>query len=121
MNNLVQEFQEAGFAVSLDDFGSRYSNLSILTYIDFQVIKLDKSLIDRMATDSKNSELVKTLITLCGETLKTSSLAEGVETAEQVKTLNDFHCDYVQGYYFSRPVPSAEFTAMLAENRIFVV
>ena len=117
---LVKGLQEAGFAVSLDDFGSRYSNLSILSYIDFQLIKLDKSLIDRIGSDPKSTRLVKNLISsLCGDTLETRALAEGVETEEQAKMLQEFECDYVQGYYFSKPMPEKDFTELLRVDKFF--
>lgn len=117
---LVKGLQEAGFAVSLDDFGSRYSNLSILSYIDFQLIKLDKSLIDRIGSDPKSTRLVKNLISsLCGDTLETRALAEGVETEEQARMLQEFDCDYVQGYYFSKPMPEKDFTELLRVDKFF--
>jgi len=113
LNLLVTGLQNAGFAVSLDDFGSRYSNLSILTFIDFQLIKLDKSLVDRIQSGEVNRNVVRDLIHLCRDTLHTKVLAEGVETAEQTALLRDFACDYVQGYHFSRPVSVECFTEML--------
>ena len=119
---LVKGLQQAGFSVSLDDFGSRYSNLSILSYIDFQLIKLDKSLIDRIGSDQKSTKLVKNLISsLCGDTLETRALAEGVETEEQAKMLQEFECDYVQGYYFSRPMPEKDFTELLRVDKFFEI
>ena len=117
---LVKGLQQAGFSVSLDDFGSRYSNLSILSYIDFQLIKLDKSLIDRIGSDPKSTRLVKNLISsLCGDTLETRALAEGVETEEQARMLQEFDCDYVQGYYFAKPMPERDFTELLRVDKFF--
>lgn len=121
LHSLVQGLQEAGFSVSLDDFGSRYSNLSILTSIDFQLIKLDKSLISNIDSEEKSAKIVENLVHLFKDTISTPSLAEGVETAEQVAILQDFSCDYVQGYYFSRPIPAANFTEMLRANTTFSV
>lgn len=119
---LVKGLQQEGFAVSLDDFGSRYSNLSILSYIDFQLIKLDKSLIDRIGSDAKSTRLVKNLISsLCGDTLETRALAEGVETEEQARMLQAFDCDYVQGYYFSKPMPEQDFTELLRVDKFFQI
>ncbi len=119
LNDIVHELKAAGFSVVLDDFGSMHSNVSILTYVDFECIKLDKSLIDKLGSDEKNTNLIKKLIMLCDDTLGTTSLAEGVETKEQMEWLKKFDCDYAQGYYCSRPVPASRFTAMLAGNRKF--
>ena len=113
---LVASLHQAGFSVSLDDFGSRYSNLSILTGIDFQMIKLDKSLIDQVGQVEKSTNIVKNLVSLCRETISTPSLAEGVETHAQVSALQDISCDYVQGYYFSRPIPADAFSDLLRSD-----
>lgn len=121
LHSLVLGLQEAGFSVSLDDFGSRYSNLSILTSIDFQLIKLDKSLIDQVGGEEKGAKIVKNLIQLCKDTIHTPSMAEGVETKEQASILQEFSCDYVQGYYFSRPLPAEEFTALLKANKTYSI
>lgn len=114
---LIQGFRDAGFSVALDDFGSHYSNLSILTDIDFQLIKLDKSLIDQVGLLEKGTNVAKSLISLCRDTLTTPTLAEGVETLAQLEMLRSFSCDYAQGYYFSRPISAAAFTELL-QSRI---
>lgn len=109
LSQLVKRLRSLGFCVSLDDFGARYSNLAILTKIDFDHIKIDKSLVDSIATNPKAHTIVEHTISM-GRALRCSaSVAEGIETSDQLKLLSRLNCDVGQGYYFSRPLPIQEF------------
>lgn len=102
----IKQFTEEGFSIALDDFGSQYSNLSILTAIDFHKIKLDKSLVDQLAQNPKSRIIMKHILDICNALPGTHSLAEGIETKEQLDFLLQQHCDYGQGFYFSGPMSS---------------
>lgn len=112
LKTLVYEIDQVGFSISLDDFGSKYSNLSILSVLDFDEIKLDKSLVDEVVMNRKSEIIVKNAIQICHELNHTTVLAEGIETSEQLRLLNEYSCDYGQGFYFSRPIPQKEFETL---------
>ena len=114
IQRLSQELIDKGFSLHMDDFGSGYSSLSSLQTISFDCIKLDKSLIDFIGTDSGDG-LLKHTISFAKESGKTVT-AEGVETLEQLVFLKVAGCDAVQGYYFSKPVDEETFLQMLAEG-----
>lgn len=97
-----------GFGISLDDFGSKYSNMSMFTAMELDVLKLDRSLISDLVGNVKNRILVRHVIEACQD-MGVTSIAEGVETHEQLDLLRTFHCDLAQGYLFGRPVPIGEF------------
>lgn len=113
----MKEFREEGFSLSLDDFGSQYSNLSILSNFDFDEIKLDKSLIDPLEKSCRGNIIVEHTIDMCRSFDKTKSLAEGIETMEQEEILKNFHCDFGQGYLFSKPVSIEEFKALYEQQK----
>lgn len=101
---LIQSLKDAGFSVSLDDFGAEYSNLAILTHLDFNEIKLDKSLIDHLNSNRRSKIVTTHAIDLCKDLSVTTSVAEGIETQEQLSILGDLNCDVGQGYYFDKPL-----------------
>ncbi len=107
--DIIQNFSNKGFSVSLDDFGSGYSNLSILADADFDEVKLDKSLVDTIIDSSKTRSLVKSILTVCADLEVPNSLAEGIETLDQYDIIKSLHCQKGQGYLFSKPLPVEEF------------
>lgn len=109
LSHLVKRLRTAGFAVFLDDFGARYSNLSILSKIDFDCIKIDKSLVDSIVTNPKAHTIVEHTISMGRALSRTSAVAEGIETADQLALLTQLGCDVGQGYLFSRPIPIPAF------------
>lgn len=114
----MNKFKEEGFYLSLDDFGTQYSNLSILSTFDFDEIKLDKSLIEHLDKNSRGNIIVEHTIDMCHSFDKTKSLAEGIETLEQENMLKEFHCDLGQGYLFSKPVSIEEFKRLYQKHSI---
>jgi diguanylate cyclase (GGDEF)-like protein/PAS domain S-box-containing protein len=92
-----------GIKLSMDDFGTGYSSLSYLRRYPFEILKVDRSFIDGITTDKGDLDLVKVTISMA-HSLGLTVVAEGVETKEQVNILKDLKCDYLQGYYFSKPV-----------------
>ena len=107
ISSLIEQFHEAGFTLLLDDFGSGYSSLSSLNVMHFDTIKLDKSLIDYIG-DQKGEQLLLHITQLL-QSFGMTITAEGVETSDQVEFLKNLHCDDIQGYYFSKPLPINEF------------
>lgn len=107
ISSLIEQFHEAGFTLLLDDFGSGYSSLSSLNVMHFDTIKLDKSLIDYIG-DRKGEQLLLHITQLL-QSFGMTITAEGVETSDQVEFLRNLHCDDIQGYFFSKPLPITEF------------
>ncbi len=111
IGDLIKRFHQVGFVMQLDDFGSGYSALASLNTMPFDTLKLDKSLIDYIG-DSRGEKLLK-YITRLGQSLGLHITAEGVETKEQVKFLQNIRCDDIQGYVFSKPLPMKEYEALV--------
>lgn len=103
-NQIVQ----AGYSIALDDFGAKYSNLSFLSALHFHQLKLDKSLVNNLLANENARIIVKNILALCKE-LKIEVVAEGVENREQLEVLKELQCYYIQGYYYNKPMPCAEF------------
>lgn len=108
-SSLVDDFKEKGFKLSLDDFGSAYSNIVTLASVSVDEVKLDKSLVDNVLNNEKNAVIVRSLLSMCQQFKNTHTLAEGIETKEQAEFLHDANCDLGQGYLYSQPIPSDEF------------
>lgn len=106
-DELFKSFNAMGIEMAMDDFGTGYSSLSYLRRYPFSILKIDRSFIKDMTSDSADRELVYATIAMAhGLGLKV--VAEGVETEEQGKSLKTMHCDYVQGFYFSKPITPEE-------------
>ncbi len=101
-----------GIRLELDNFGTGYSSLSYLKRFPVDGVKIDKSFVEGLGEDTMDEALVRTIIDMC-RTLGLEVLAEGIETPEQAALLRDMGCDWGQGYYFARPLPSAEFAEQL--------
>ena len=112
----VKELRKLGFRIEMDDFGSGYSSLNMLSTMPIDVLKLDMQFIRNAFKQRKDTRLLEAMIQLA-ESFEVPTIAEGVETAEQVFTLKAMGCDIIQGYYFSRPLPADEFEAYLLENK----
>ncbi len=115
-NKKLKNLKEAGFEISLDDFGAKHSNLLMLTTNEFSEVKIDKGLIDNIATSSQNRTLVRNIIRLIKELGTSTCVAEGIETKDQKERLQDFGCNFGQGYYFYRPMPVDEFFLTYQKN-----
>ncbi|MGK9171721.1 sensor domain-containing phosphodiesterase [Yokenella regensburgei] len=109
-----------GFQILLDDFGAGYSNISYLRRIPIDVIKLDRSLISQITTDTGSRIIARNVIMMLKE-LHYVVLAEGVEDQETAHMLNEYGCDEAQGYYFSKPLPPGDIPGWLAECKPYRV
>ena len=105
----VRTLKSNGFHISIDDFGTGYSSLSLIHNIDADVIKIDKSFIDTLPQDTKSAVLIESVVSIASR-LNMSTIAEGVETAEQGRCLLGLGCHMAQGFYYSRPVSYEEAT-----------
>lgn len=106
---LMARLHGAGFSISMDDFGTSFSNLELLSQVHFDTIKFDKSLVDTIVSNPKAQILFKAAVSMCREFGDTLTLAEGIETEEQLKVLQKLGCQFGQGYYFAKPLPPEEF------------
>ena len=104
----MQDLANAGFELSLDDYGSGYSNMSYMLNLPFKMIKIDKFIVWAAFTDKRAEKALAATIKMI-KSIGMTVLAEGVETAEQAEWLTASGCDYLQGFYFSRPIPKKEF------------
>lgn len=106
--SIVEQFQEFGLRFELDDFGSRYANMSIFSNIRFNTIKLDRSLINELPGNEISRMLVENIVRIC-QNVGMHCVAEGVETRQQEAALLNAGCIYAQGYYYARPLPPRKF------------
>ncbi len=113
---VITSLKNAGFCVSLDDFGSGHSNLCSLRMSDFDEIKIDMGLTREVHLEAKSRILTKAVLNLCEEFPGMVSVAEGIETVEQYHILKDLHCQKGQGYYFSKPICIKEFEQKYFED-----
>ena len=95
-----------GVGISIDDFGTGYSSLSYLSQLPVDFLKIDISFVRNITEDKKTLSVVKTIIYLAKQ-LNIKTIAEGVETEKQVKKLKELGCDYLQGFFFSKPLPAS--------------
>lgn len=107
--DLLQEFQGMGIAIAMDDFGTGYSSLSSLKHIPIDKLKIDRTFIRDLVTDPHDAAIIEAVVAL-GQGLNLKVVAEGVETPEQLQFLQSVHCDAIQGYLFSKPLPAEAMT-----------
>ncbi len=112
---VIRRLRERGFQVEMDDFGSGYSSLNMLSEMPVDVIKMDMKFVRNIEKSETDRRLV-TLIPDLARYLRVPVVAEGVETEGQLEILRQGECDYVQGYYFSRPLPPAEFEMLIQKE-----
>ena len=112
---IVEKLRRLGFVIEMDDFGTGYSSLNMLTSLPFDILKLDMVFVRRIHLDEKALRIVVFILEIA-EYLKVKVIAEGVEYKEQFDLLKKVGCDVIQGYYFSKPVPPAEFEKFIEEG-----
>ncbi|MCZ6503366.1 MAG: EAL domain-containing protein [Gammaproteobacteria bacterium] len=112
---MLEELNALGIDISIDDFGTGYSSLAYLKRFPLHTLKIDRSFIQDITHNSDDREITKAIIAM-GQNLNLKVLAEGVETEGQLEILRDSGCDYIQGYYFSRPMPASEMLPFLQDR-----
>jgi diguanylate cyclase (GGDEF)-like protein len=113
----LQALKRCGIRLSLDDFGTGYSSLAYLRHLPVDALKIDRSFLDAVPGSARAAGLVGTIIA-SAHALGMRVVAEGVEREAQLRFLARHHCDEIQGYYFSKPVPAAQLTAMLLGGHV---
>ncbi len=103
----IRQVKAMGIKVAIDDFGTGYSSLSYLNKFPADMLKIDKSFIDVMNTSESSKQYVATIISI-GHILNLKVISEGVETEDQLETLKNVGCDYIQGFIWGRPLPPEE-------------
>lgn len=110
----LNEINQTGVSLSIDDFGTGYSSLSYLKRFPVSTVKIDKSFINEVCTDPEDAILTKTIINMA-HSLNMKVIAEGVETKEQLIFLQQHGCDFIQGYYYSKPVDADDFEPFFSQ------
>jgi len=114
--HIIQEFKRLGLSLAVDDFGTGYSGLSYLKRFSIDKLKIDQSFIRDIPGNDDSITIVSAILAMAKE-LGIASLAEGVENKEQLLFLKGKGCDYIQGYYFSKPIEGSFFTQLLLNYR----
>lgn len=108
---IANKLHGAGFRLAMDDFGTKYSNVSILSSMKFDVIKLDRSMVYNIDKNVASRKILSHLVNMCHD-LSVECIAEGVETTEQAEYLKEMGCIHIQGYLYSKPVDVDVFERM---------
>lgn len=111
-DHIIGKLREAGAQIMLDDFGSGYASFSTVSDYDFDLIKLDMGFVQKIGMGGKIKSIIHSIIDMVHH-MGAKVIAEGVETQEQLDFLNRHGCDYIQGFYFSKPVPEKKFRELL--------
>jgi len=114
--SMLTRLKDMGIRIALDDFGTGYSNIAWLTRLPVDLLKIDASFVSNLENSPHAVKLINSVIMLANS-MDLMTLAEGVETRDQLQKLREFECDEMQGYYFSKPLPEAEFIELLREGR----
>ena len=112
---VIQRLRDAGFEIEMDDFGSGYSSLNTISSLPIDVLKMDMKFIQSIDENTRSFRLIELILDIAGY-LSVPVVAEGVETEHQMNLLRDAGCEYVQGYYFSRPLPAEEFEKLIIKE-----
>lgn len=108
IQSAIKYLHKAGFTIMMDDFGSGYSSLNVLKDLDLDVLKIDMKFFSKGNTAEKGAKIIEAVIKMA-ESLDMTVIAEGVEEKGQVDMLTNLGCDYIQGYYFAKPMPQAQY------------
>lgn len=112
---IVREFREHGFPVLMDDFGCGYSSLNMLKDLPVDVLKIDMAFVQELEKSSRANAIMKSIVGMA-KNLDMGIIVEGVETKTQIDFLAGIGCENIQGYYFSKPLPVAEFVGLLERD-----
>ena len=110
--DVIDKLRSSGFEIEMDDFGSGYSSLNMLSDMPIDVLKMDMKFVRNIEENKTDLKLVELILDIAGY-LQLTVVAEGVEKEGQLQLLKDAGCDLVQGYYFSKPVPADEFQELI--------
>ena len=111
----LQQLKNMGVTIAVDDFGTGYSSLSYLKKFPIDTLKIDRSFIVDIDNNENDAAIVKAIM-LLAETMQLNVVAEGIETLEQLRVLDSYDCKYIQGYFFSRPLPYEAFVSFVGDE-----
>lgn len=114
IRNMLNEIKEKGFSIAIDDFGTGYSSLNMLEMMPIDTLKIDKSFIDRINIKEEKTNFIE-IIMFITKKLNLKTVAEGVESIEQVNYLKKWNCDLIQGYVYQKPLRFEEFKKYIKE------
>ncbi len=114
---MLQQLRKMNVPIHIDDFGTGYSSLSYLHRFPVDCLKIDRSFVSRIGTDGDNLEVIKAITTLA-HSLEMHVVAEGVETEVQISQLKELKCEFMQGFYFSKPLDSKNFEELLQKSHL---
>ena len=115
---VLSQLKDLGIKIHIDDFGTGYSSLSYLQRFPINTLKIDRSFIGRLSGTGKDIEIVQSIINMA-HNMKLQVIAEGVEKAENLKTLENLKCEYAQGYFFSHPLNINDVEVLLAQHNAY--
>lgn len=114
MINKLLSLKKIGIKIAIDDFGTGYSSLNYLNKFPIDTLKIDRSFVNQIKNTTDNQEIITTIIVMA-RNLKLKVIAEGVETVEQLRFLEEQQCNEVQGFYFSKPLTVEGIQALLKQ------
>lgn len=115
IQDAVFYLHKAGFTILMDDFGSGYSSLNVLKDVDLDVLKIDMKFFSKGGAAEKGAKIIEAVVKMA-DSLNMTVIAEGVEEQEQVDFLSKLGCDYIQGYYFAKPMPQEEYQKLMNDK-----
>lgn len=115
--DVIEQLHEVGFKVAMDDFGAGYSSLNMLQDVLVDVLKIDKNFFKESINSERGKKIVSNIVSMAND-LDIAVVAEGIETKEQLNFLRQIHCGFVQGYYFSKPIPTELFEKTYCDKPI---
>jgi len=118
--SILKQLRSLGIKIALDDFGTGYSSLNYLETLPIDVLKIDKSFVDRIKDVDQDEKIINVIIQLA-HILNLEVVAEGVETKEQMIFLNKYHCNLAQGYLFSKPLSAKEIEILLETSKKYII
>ena len=113
--NTVNRLRELGFIVEMDDFGNGYSSLNMLEQMKPDILKLDIKFVQNESANPTGKGILRFIVDLA-HWMKMTVVAEGVENEAQLERMREIGCDYVQGYYYAKPMPRADFEEYMEKN-----
>ena len=113
--DVMQKLKEIGIKLSIDDFGTGYSSLSYLHRLPLSSLKIDRSFVNQMNDSEENQEIIKTIVSLA-KSLNLETIAEGIETKDQIAELTALSCQFGQGFYYAKPLLTTAVEEMFAER-----
>ncbi len=116
-SSVLLRLRELGIGIAIDDFGTGYSSMSHLTQLPISVLKIDRSFISAMPTSQQNRNVVTTILRLARE-LGVPTVAEGVDSLDAIAFLAEHGCEYVQGYFYSKPIPLEDAISLVESWRV---